>query len=33
VATAERVGMTLAGSLRGDGFNIYAGAKRIDLAD
>ena len=33
VATAERVGMTLVGFLRGDGFNIYAGPERIDLAD
>ena len=32
IATAERVGMTLVGFLRGDGFNIYAGPERIDLA-
>ena len=31
VSTAERVGMTLVGFLRGDGFNVYTGAQRIDL--
>ncbi len=31
VSTAERLGMTLAGFLRGDGFNVYAGVQRIDL--
>jgi FdhD protein len=31
VATAERVGMTLVGFLRGDGFNVYSGVERIDL--
>ena len=32
VATAGRLGMTLVGFLRGDGFNVYAGEERIDLA-
>lgn len=31
VATAERLGMTLIGFLRGDGFNIYTGEMRLDL--
>ena len=31
VSTAEQVSMTLIGFLRGDGFNIYTGAERIDL--
>jgi FdhD protein len=31
ISTAERVGMTLVGFLRGDGLNIYCGAERIDL--
>jgi FdhD protein len=31
VATAARLGMTLVGFLRGDGFNIYAGEERVDL--
>jgi FdhD protein len=31
VETAERLGMTLVGFLRGDGFNVYAGRERIDL--
>ena len=32
VATAARLGMTLVGFLRGDGFNVYTGEERIDLA-
>ncbi|MBA3307390.1 MAG: formate dehydrogenase accessory sulfurtransferase FdhD, partial [Chloroflexi bacterium] len=32
VATAERLGMTLIGFLRGERFNIYTGRERIDLA-
>ncbi len=32
VATAERLGMTLVGFLRGDGFNVYTGRERIDLS-
>jgi FdhD protein len=32
VTTAARLGMTLVGFLRGEGFNVYAGAVRIDLA-
>lgn len=31
VATAERLGMTLVGFLRGERFNIYTGQRRIDL--
>ncbi len=31
VDAATRVGMTLVGFLRGDGFNIYCGAERIEL--
>ena len=31
VATAERLGMTLVGFLRGERFNIYAGRDRVDL--
>lgn len=31
VATARRLGMTLVGFLRGDGFNVYTGEERIDL--
>ena len=31
VATAARLGMTLVGFLRGDGFNVYTGEERIDL--
>ena len=29
---AERFGQTLVGFLRGDGFNVYTGRERIDLA-
>jgi FdhD protein len=31
VEAAERFGQTLVGFLRGDGFNVYAGAERIEL--
>lgn len=31
VQAAERLGMTLVGFLRGDGFNVYAHPQRIDL--
>lgn len=31
IATAERVGMTLVGFLRDQGFNVYVGSERIDL--
>jgi FdhD protein len=33
IETAERLGVTLIGFLRGDGFNIYAHDARIDLRD
>jgi FdhD protein len=33
VATSERLGVTLVGFLRGDGFNLYAHDDRIDLRD
>ena len=33
VETAERLGVTLVGFLRGDGFNLYAHDDRIDLRD
>ena len=33
VETAERLGVTLVGFLRGDGFNVYAHDRRIDLRD
>ena len=32
VEAAERFGQTLVGFLRGDGFNVYTGRERIDLA-
>jgi FdhD protein len=33
VETAERLGVTLVGFLRGDGFNVYSHDRRIDLRD
>ena len=33
VETAERLGVTLVGFLRGDGFNVYAHDDRVDLRD
>jgi FdhD protein len=33
IETAERLGVTLVGFLRGDGFNVYAHDARIDLRD
>jgi FdhD protein len=33
IETAERLGVTLIGFLRGDGFNVYAHDRRIDLRD
>ena len=33
IETAERLGATLVGFLRGDGFNVYANDRRIDLRD
>jgi FdhD protein len=33
IETAERVGVTLIGFLRGDGFNVYSHDRRIDLHD
>jgi len=33
VAAAERLGVTLVGFVRGDGFNVYAHPERVDLAD
>ena len=32
VEAAERLGLTLVGFLRADGFNVYTGRERIDLA-
>jgi FdhD protein len=33
IETAERLGVTLVGFLRGDGFNVYSRDERIDLRD
>ena len=33
IEAAERLGQTLVGFLRGDGFNVYAHDRRIDLGD
>ena len=33
IETAERLGVTLVGFLRGDGFNVYAHDARVDLRD
>ena len=33
VEAADRLGVTLVGFLRGDGFNVYAHDERIDLRD
>lgn len=33
IETGERLGVTLVGFLRGDGFNVYAHDRRIDLRD
>ncbi len=33
IDTAERLGVTLVGFLRGDGFNVYSHDRRIDLRD
>ncbi|HEY3163015.1 MAG TPA: formate dehydrogenase accessory sulfurtransferase FdhD [Candidatus Limnocylindrales bacterium] len=33
IESAERLGVTLVGFLRGDGFNVYAHDERIDLQD
>ena len=33
IETAERLGMTLVGFLRGDGFNVYSHDRRIELRD
>lgn len=33
IETAERLGVTLVGFLRGDGFNVYSHDRRIDLHD
>jgi FdhD protein len=33
IEAADRLGVTLVGFLRGDGFNVYAGEERIDLGN
>ena len=33
IETADRLGVTLVGFLRGDGFNVYSHDERIDLRD
>jgi FdhD protein len=33
IETADRLGVTLVGFLRGDGFNVYSHDDRIDLRD
>jgi FdhD protein len=33
IEAADRLGVTLIGFLRGDGFNVYAHDERIDLRD
>jgi FdhD protein len=33
IETAERIGVTMVGFLRGDGFNVYSHDRRIDLRD
>jgi FdhD protein len=33
VEAADRLGVTLVGFLRGDGFNVYAHDERVDLRD
>jgi FdhD protein len=33
IEAADRLGVTLVGFLRGDGFNVYAHDERIDLRD
>jgi FdhD protein len=33
IEAADRLGQTLIGFLRGDGFNVYAHDERIDLRD
>ena len=33
IETAERLGVTLVGFLRGDGFNVYSHDRRVDLRD
>ena len=33
IQAADRLGVTLVGFLRGDGFNVYSHDERIDLRD